>query len=459
MARRPSSNPIRSPLPSPGALRDRRRKRVEGRDHNRRFADRRAVAEAITSLAGIIGRPVRLEDGSEVGRMVDVVARWSNDNPYPPVTGLLVRVARRLVFIDAECVSHLAHAETVLSSAHLDMRDFVRRPGEVLLAKDVLDHQLVDVDGVQVIRPSDLFLAPALGRLRLVGADVSVQSLLRRLGPVRWRPRPTFERFIDWAAIQPFGDGNSEVRLRISHEGLHHLRPGELADLLEDLGRPARQELLAALEPEAAADALEEMDPGELETLLREAAPDQAARLLSSMEPDEATDALRDLGRDDRDEILGLMEPETALRLKGLLGFSEDQAGGIMTTNVALARLEETVDDLRRRLSAPGQDRSDIDAVALIDDEGSLVWDLAIVEAFVAEGTTRLRELAGSADPVTVSSSADLGEVAVQLIEARRSSVLVVDERGAPIGRILADDVVDALSPDRGRFHFPRLLQ
>ena len=92
----------------------------------------------------------------------------------------------------------------ILRSSRLDLRDVVRRPGEVLLAKDVLDHQLVDVDGVQVIRAADLYLAEVIGRIRLVGADVSNATLLRRLGPRRWRPRPTPDRVIDWAAIQPF---------------------------------------------------------------------------------------------------------------------------------------------------------------------------------------------------------------------------------------------------------------
>src|SRR6202022_2880406 len=131
--------------------------------------------------------------------------------------------------------------------------------------------------------------------LRLVGVDVSPKTLVRRLGPRRLRGRPTPDRVIDWAAIQPFGGSVATVALRTSHEGLQRMRPGELADLLEDLGRPARQELLAQLEPEAAADALEEMNPEELETLLRETPPEQAAALVAEMEPDEAADALRDL--------------------------------------------------------------------------------------------------------------------------------------------------------------------
>src|SRR5581483_8745896 len=107
---------------------------------------------------------------------------------------------------------------------------FERRPGEVMLGRDVLDHQLVDVDGVQVIRAADLYLAPVLGSIRLVGVDVSTSSLLRRLGPARWRSRPTPGRVIDWAAIQPFG-GPGPIRLRRTNQELHRLRPAELADL------------------------------------------------------------------------------------------------------------------------------------------------------------------------------------------------------------------------------------
>ncbi|MGH9067019.1 MAG: magnesium transporter MgtE N-terminal domain-containing protein [Acidimicrobiales bacterium] len=453
MSRRP---PIQSPLAPGSPLRSLLSQRSAER--TQRITTSRGVRETIVSLAGLLGRPVRNQTGGEVGRLSDLVARWSDDNPYPPVTGLVVKVGPRLAFIDIDLVGRLAHAEVQLRSSRLDLRDFSRREGEVLLAKDVLDHQLIDVDGVQVIRAADLYVAPAAGRIRLVGVDVSVQSLLRRLGPARWRPRPTPDRVIDWAAIQPFADSRREVRLRTSHEGLHRLRPGELADLLEDLGRPARQELLAALDPETAADALEEMDPDELGALLREAEPGKAAALVASMEPDEAVDALRDLGRDDRLELLACMPAEKGRELARLLGYPEDEAGGFMTTALALARPHERVTDVRARLVELADHRSDIDAVAVVDEEGRLVCDLRLFDLVVAGGEDAVASLVSDEEPVTVGPDASLADVAAQLIESRRSSVLVIED-GRPLGRILADDVVDALSPDRGRLHFPRLFQ
>jgi Mg/Co/Ni transporter MgtE len=354
----------------------------------------------------------------------------------------------------------------------LDLRDFERRPGEVMLGRDVIDHQLVDVDGVQVVRAADLYLAwvssprspddspdaPQPRTLRLVGVDVSAQTLLRRLGPKRWRRVATPDRVIDWAAIQPFAGEVPNVRLRASHEGLQRLRPGELADLLEDLGRPARQELLATLELEQAADALEEMDPEELGALLRETPPEQAAELIANMEPDEAVDALRDLDEDARDELMEHLEDEQRRELADLLEYKEDTAGGVMTTSMVTGTVDDRVFVVRNRLRAETDHHGEIDAVAVVDADGRYLDDVSLFHIAIADPDQTLGELLGDCDPVTVTVDAEVRDVAHQLVESRRSSVVVIDDDNRPIGRILADDVIDSLLPERGRFHFPRLL-
>ena len=454
-----------------GRSRDPERVPHQRRRRTRRILASEGVFDSIVSLAGLLGRPVRNQTGQEIGRLEDVVARWADGQVYPPVSGLVIRVGRRLAFVPASAIDRIGHAEVMLRSARLDLRDVQRRAGEVLLAKDVLDHQLVDVEGVQVIRAADLYLAEVIGRIRLVGADVSNATLLRRLGPRRWRPRPTPDRVIDWAAIQPFAESagrdgtvngtTAAVRLKTTNEGLHRLRPGELADLLEDLRRDERRELLAALGPDEAADALEEMQPEDLEQLLRESDPPEAARLLAAMEPDEAADALRDLPLAVRAEVLRYIPSATALALRDLLGYDEDEAGGIMTTALVTAKSGEKVKKVVDRLSGARTHGVDLDAVAVVDDDGRLLDDVAVLDVLLAlraDPDTRMSALLGDEDVVTVSPHASADEVAGQLIEARRHSMVVVDQSGCPIGRILADDVLDALVPTKGRFHFPRLL-
>lgn len=430
----------------------------EGR--NQRLLTLKAIRESLVSVAGLVGRPVRNQKGAEIGDVTDVVAKWGGEDDYPPVTGLVVKVGRRDAYVPFDQVDKLDSDRVVLNSALLDLRDFDRREGEVTLVRDVLDHQLVDVDGVKVVRAADLYLAPVYDSLRLVGVDVGAQSLLRRLGPSKWRTRPTPDKVIDWAAIQPFGTPtgpSGDVKLRTPHQGLRRLRPGEVADLLEDLGRTARRELLSVLEPEAAADALEEMEPRELNALLQEAPPEEAAGLVARMEPDEAVDALRELEQEDRDELLGHMPAATASRLLRLLEYPDDTAGGLMTTNLVLVTPAETVAAVRRGLRDAEEHRSDIDAVIVVDEDGRLIDDVTLYELFVAEPDAKMGELVRPPAPVTIHPEATAEEVVEALIESRGSSLLVVDFEGHPHGRILADDVVDSLVPDQARRHFPKL--
>jgi CBS domain-containing protein len=415
------------------------------------------VADALISLAGIVGQPVRNQAGDEVGRVADVVARWDG-GPYPPATGLVVKVGRRPAFLPIAQVATMKADEVRLRSARLDLRDFQRRPGEVVLGRDVLDRQLVDVDGVRVVRASDLYLARVGLAWRLVGVDVSFQSLLRRLGPARRRHRATPDRVLDWSAVQPFGSQPGELRLSRSSQALKRLRPSEVADLLEELGRDERQALLDALDPGVAADALEEMQPEELEQLLREAPVARAAALVAAMEPDEAADALRDLGPEERAELLDAMPDETAGDLAALLTFSEESAGGLMTTHLVTVPIGTSVQAVRDRLREETDHRADVDRVLVIDDDGTLVDDLALFDLFLADPDASVDDLVEPPWPVTVHADASLEEVVARLVDSRAASVVVVDDADRPIGRILADDVVDALVPEKAKLRFPRIL-
>jgi CBS domain-containing protein len=421
----------------------------------------RAVREALVSGAGLIGRPVRNQSGEEVGRLVDIVVNFSAASgvePYPPATGLIIHVGRRRTWVPADQIAKVTHGEVRLSSARLDLREVVRRPGEVGLASDVMDHQLIDVDGRRVIRAADVVLAPLRGELRLVGVDVSVVSLLRRLGPSRLRIRPTPDRVIDWAGVQPLIDDDraSGVQLRSPVHGLQAMRSGELADLLEQLGRGERRQLLGSLDTATAADAVEEMAPEDVRTVLHDSEPAAAAELLSEMEPDEAVDALRDLPEGKRQQLLAAMPADVAAKLAGLLGYDEDRAGGVMTSTLVQAGEHETVAEVRTKLRALESHAVDLSSIVVVDEEGRLLDDVTVLELLLAEPDTALSELTGPPWPVTVRPETPVTEVARQLIESRSTSVVVVDPEGRPLGRVLADDLIDALIPDKGRFRLFR---
>ena len=239
---------------------------------------------------------------------------------------------------------------------------------------------------------------------QLVGVDVGFHSLLRRLGPAWFRSRPTPDKVIDWASIASFGSQHGPGgTLQASGQGLQRLRPGELADLLEDLGRAERRGLLAQLPPERAADALEEMQQEELVRLLRESGTADAAALLSRMEPDEAVDGLRELDPGEQGKLLAAMPADARGRVATLLAYSERTAGGIMTTVLVTATPAETITQVRDRLRANQEHDEDLAGVIVLGDNGQLLDDLTMTELFLADLDVTVDDLVGPPWPVTVT--------------------------------------------------------
>ncbi len=407
------------------------------------LALRREVAGALVSVAGLRDRPVRDAEGNEVGRVADVVVHWQSG--YSPLTGLIVRVGARRTWVHAQDITSIEQQQVLLRSTRVDLRDVVRRERELQLLADVIDHQLVDVHGVRVVRASDLYLTRVYGVWRLVGVDVSLTSLMRRVLPGGWGRRPSPSQVLDWSSIQPFGVPGESVHLRHGHAELRRMRSADLADLLESLGRAERRELLEGLEPATAADALEEMNSRDLNDLLRDTPVQQAADLVAAMESDEAVEALREMPEVERSDLLEAMAPDRGAELEALLEYDEETAGGFMTSRLVRLHADQTVAEAIAAVRADASSGETPAGIVVVDDDGVLLDDVSVVELLGVEPTTPLRQIVGPPWPVTVAIGAGLGDIVERMTDNRGSSVLVVDAENRPVGRILADDVVDAL--------------
>jgi len=413
---------------------------------------RKSLASALISISGLINQPVYNEDHEIVGRVGDIVVRWDSGD-YPKIFGLILRVGLRRSFIPVAHISAIRGNSITLSSTKLDLRDYARREGEFLADEDMLDHQLLDIDGARVVRASDLYITQTGRTWYLVAVDVSFRSFLRRLLPGSAGRTPTPEKVVDWSGIQSFGRAGEPARLSKENKGLHKLRPAELADLIEDLGQRERQMLIEMLDPEVAADAMEEMESEDLDELLRAAPVDLAADLLGRMEPDEAVDALRELPEDDRDAVLEAMPKRKKSNLEGLLEYDEDEAGGIMTSSLIVLKESDTVAAARKKVL--DADNTDTHCIVVVNKKGQLLDDLDLIDLFAAGPKTLVGNVKNDHAPLTVKPDARLERVIDQLTDNRGASLVVVDEFDKPIGRILADDVVDAMVKKRGGRSWP----
>ena len=406
---------------------------------------RKSIRESLVSLAGLIGKPVRYQGGKEIGRLVDVVVRHGEDS-YPPVSGLIVKVGQSKSFIDGARISKLTQNEIELSSAKVDLTEFTRREGESLLDADVLDHQIVDVNGLRVVRSSDLYLAPLDREIRVVGVDISFKAFIRRIFPGALGRGPVPKHVIDWANVASLAHGTGVVKSNESRAALGQLRPADLADLIEDLAGRERNALIEMLDPELAADALEEMEDEELQGLLRGLSAQRSAELISRMEPDEGAEVLRDLDDDHRESIFMEMDVSVAKQLRKLVEFDETLAGGIMTSHMLITHEDDTVASALALL-VEHKSRDISDGVVVVDAKGKLLDHIQIIELIAAKPAAKLSSLMGPPYPTSVNLNTRLDEVIDEFANNRGSSIIVVDEKNKPVGRILADDLVDALAP------------
>src|SRR5690349_5878205 len=275
----------------------------------------------IMHLSLITGGVLRDGAGGQLGHVDDVVVRLGAD--YPVVSGVLATVAGRRVFVPAEVVREIGHGYVELSEVRLDLRPFKRRPEEVLLKQDVLDRQLINVEGARLVRTNEIELARVDGWYRVVGVDTGLRGLTRRVLPRRLAPRVQLGRFLDWASVEPFTGHVPTVRLRVPHPKLARLHPAQLADLVEAASHREGEEIMRAVgsDEELEADVFEELDAQHLREFLSERSDEEVADVLARMEPDDAADALGDLAEDRREPVARLLPPVQRRKVRALVGF------------------------------------------------------------------------------------------------------------------------------------------
>ena len=184
-----------------------------------------ASMDSTLHLSALLGRPVTTRSGPVLGRVDDVIVRLRGSD-LPLVTGLVLKVSGRQLFLPAEQVEDWNERQPQVRSARLDLRPFERRPGEVLLKVDVLGHRLIDVTEAVLVRASDLELTFQAGQLVLSGVDTRPRrrlfGLLKGSGG---HPRR------DWKAFEALIGHEPSALVRGPFGRLRRLKPAQLADL------------------------------------------------------------------------------------------------------------------------------------------------------------------------------------------------------------------------------------
>ena len=335
--------------------------------------------------------------------------------------------------------------------------------GLFLLERDLLDQQVIDINGRKVVRVNDVDLVvdppKALGPnesaravLRVISVDVgargAVRRLLRGVAPRaalhallgRIPPRTIPWNFVDLIETDPA----RRVKLKISHDGLAKLHPADIADIVEDLAPDERQAVFQTLDENVAAEALEELEPKVQKSIVESLDSGRAADIVEEMRPDLAADLLGDLSEDRTEQILVQMEPEERQEVVELLEHGEETAAGRMTTEFLALPVIATVENAIGVMREFEGGIESVNTIYLVDSHGTLAGAVPLVKIVLATQDTPLLSLTQEPLIFTHKETSDK-EVAELFDKYNLVTLPVVDEQNKLAGVITSDDVITML--------------
>ena len=258
-------------------------------------------------------------------RVQDLVARLG-DNSHPPVVGAVIRIEGRDLFVPIRKIGGLSEGRMTFEGKRVDLRRFERRPGELLLAEDLLARHLINLVRGRLITANEIEIAQIDNKWEVVGIDPGKRPFLRRILGKSVGRRVKSEAIVDFASIEPFVSHVPTARLRIPYRKLSKLHPAQIADLVEQASHEEGEEIIEAVgaDRELEADVFEELDTTHQLEFLEARSDVDAARLLARMEPDNAADLISEIDQDRGIPILERLPDVQKSKVRQLLSYSGD---------------------------------------------------------------------------------------------------------------------------------------
>ena len=419
-------------------------------------------------LSELKGKPVWDARGEQIGHCLDLLI-VGLDRPFPEVKSLAYKNGKEetIRYVQAEQVGWL-WPSILLKVDAVQLEPYEPSADELRLSERLLDRQIVDAEGRRVVRVNDIQIARVGDAFCVIGVDVGIAGLMRRLGletatkaALSILKRPVPETVIPWEDVAPL-QVEEPLRLRVSREKISKLHPADIAAIVSDLDRHTGQALIESLDDETLADAMEEISEDMQVAVLSQLEPERAADILEEMAPDEAADLVADLPAETSGRILGLMEDEDSEDVQHLLAYPEDSAGGVMTTEFATVpeglTAGEALDHLRR--SEEAREDESLYYVYVIGPERDLKGVLNLRDLVLAPPQTPLAEFMID-DPITVDPLTSQQDVAHLVAKYNLLAVPVVDEQDDKkilLGIVTVDDAVDAILPTAWKKRLPRFF-
>lgn len=402
-------------------------------------------------LSRIIGKTVINSHGKEIGILSDLV--MVPGEVFPQVSHLTVKRKKNLISIPWSEISLFNRFVISVAGITTDFPRYESPEGEVLLKRDILDKQIVDVDGAKVVRVNDIKLGKYKDFLCILSVDIGLSGLLRRLGYDRvWQKLAALlgkdipQQEISWEFVQPLESNLSRLSLTMAHDQLAEMHPADLATIISNISHKQIQTVLISLDTETAGEALHELEPELRSRIISEMDSEMASDILEEMEPDEAADVLGDLTEAKAKELLNLMDAEDAEDIQELMEHEDDSAGGLMNNCFLAVPLDYTAGQTFDEVKRNAEEIEMINYVYILDAEERLHGVVSLRDLLVSPPETPLADILGE-NVKTVTVDAEPEDVLELIAKYNLIALPVLDAQEKMVGVITVDDILEMFLP------------
>jgi magnesium transporter len=409
-------------------------------------------------LSDLIKKPVINPNEERIGRLKDVIV--SSETSYPVIKAISVRTSdKRIINVPWSYIEEMG-MEIKLKSNLSNLKEYELINHDIGLIEDVLDRQVVDIEDKKIRRVNDLKLSSTNDHYHVIGVDIGIHGILKRLGLNRIAKKlgiDSKEDIIAWKDVDALQSDYSKLKLKVPKQKIKKLHPADIAEIVDQLGLNESITILNSLDDEAAADTLEEVSPERQVILLEEMESERAAELLDEMSPDDAADLLADLPNEKAEELLDLMEPEESKDLRKLLKYPENTAGGVMTTEFAIVEDNLTAQQVLESLRVMAKDVETIYYIYVISKNGDLVGVISLRDILLSEPNRKISDFMQT-DVIKVDVLEDQHEVAQKIAKYNLIALPVVEKDKKMRGIITVDDAIDIVLPTAWKKRVPRMF-
>jgi magnesium transporter len=412
-------------------------------------------------ISQLIARAVVDSEGKMLGHLEEILAVQMPDLPHPVLVSLTISNKHVISHYPFSEVTVLFASEISLAHPASALETYAPTGTEIELIDDVLDKQIIDTNGIRVVRVNDLEITKVNGYYYVSNVDIGSTGILRRIGLAKiaeWLNSVFSQKAstnkISWDYVELLVH-DQFMRLKVPGERIRDLHPADVAELLSDMSHNESRKLLDSMDIEHLADALEEVEPDFQATLVQEMSDEKVADVLEEMSPDEAADLLAELPPSRSEDLLELMQDQEAKEVRMLLSYPEDTAGGIMTTDVAAIRPGLTASKAIEAIRASEPDAESIFYVYVTDEEDRLLGVFSLSDLILAKPNTLvssfMHQKVVSANVMTKQDT-----LAQMISKYNLLTIPVVDDANRLLGMVTADDALDKIIPTAWKKKLPR---